>query len=62
MRHLLHDPHFPDIVGEWAVEDIGPVPGAAVPANDNIVGEVMELADPFLLMIAKLDVAATRLW
>ena len=58
MRHLLHDPAFPDIVGAWATTE------AASPANDND-GERPELDDindPLLLLLARIEVAATRLW
>lgn len=61
MRHLLMDPAFPDIVGEWAADEAA----AALtgPANDNgHGGEPEELSDPFLETAIRLEVAATRLW
>jgi len=58
MRHSLMDPRFPDIVGEWAAEQ------AEGPANDNREDEEDsdELAELFLLEIARLDIEATRAW
>lgn len=60
MRHLLMDPAFPDMVREWA----GEPPKAEIRkrvANDN-GSAVSDIADPFLTMIARMDIAATRAW
>ncbi|MBV8907726.1 MAG: hypothetical protein JO276_02220 [Sphingomonadaceae bacterium] len=57
MRHLLMDPAFPDIVGEWAALTGGR------PANDNREEEEAdEFADLFLLEIARRDIEANRAW
>jgi hypothetical protein len=60
MKHLLADPAFPDIVGQWAAGDEAkPVAGA----NDNAAADWEdELSDPFLDAVARMEVAATRLW
>ena len=61
MRHLLMDPAFPDIVGEWArCEALG----KCGPANDNDGGEeeADEFAEIFLLEIARRDIEASRAW
>jgi hypothetical protein len=60
MRHLLMDPAFPDMVREWASE---PPKGELRKrvANDN-GSEVSDIADPFLTMIARMEIAATRAW
>ena len=60
MRHLLMDPAFPDMVREWASEPSKEEIRKRV-ANDND-GEVSEIADPFLTMIARMEIAATRAW
>ena len=57
MRHLLMDPAFPDIVGEWAALTGGR------PANDNREEEEAdEFAEIFLLEIARRDIEANRAW
>ena len=61
MRHLLMDPAFPDIVGAWAAEssarpELPPYPEAC---NDDEPGEI---ADPFLTLLARLEIDATRVW
>jgi hypothetical protein len=61
MRHLLHDPAFPDMVGEWAAQEAAAAALATGPANDN-EGELDELSDPFLEAAVRLEIAATRLW
>ena len=61
MRHLLQDPAFPDIVAEWAEEE---VPARYEPgewANDNEM-TVEQLADPFLPIIIRAEIEATRVW
>jgi hypothetical protein len=64
MKHLLMDPAFPDIVGEYAVAEIAAARAAiALCANDN-GGEpaASELADPLFVLMARREIAATRLW
>lgn len=61
MRHLLMDPDFPDIVGEWAADEAKEQAKCAS-ANDNSLRDGDGVSDPLLSMIAKLEVAATRLW
>jgi hypothetical protein len=55
------DPAFPDIVGAWAAEstarpELPPYPEAC---NDDEPGEI---ADPFLTLLARLEIDATRVW
>jgi hypothetical protein len=59
MRHLLMDPAFPDIVGEWAREEAK----RRVPAssNDN-EADAKELWDWLLPLIARAEIDATRMW
>jgi hypothetical protein len=63
MRHLLMDPAFPDIVGEWArQESCGQ---SADCANDNEHDDEAErdaLSDPLLALIARAEIEATRIW
>ena len=62
MRHLLMDPAFPDIVGEWAQRVCGLECG---PANDNRSDEDEDgddFAEAFLLEIARREIDATRAW
>ena len=58
MRHLLMDPAFPDIVGEWAHDE------SEFYANDNVGEEddADEFAEIFLLEIARREIEATRVW
>lgn len=60
MRHLLVDPHFPDIVGQWAAMPDEP----EAPANDNDRRKDFTdaLAESILATLARIDVDATRLW
>jgi len=63
MKHLLMDPAFPDIVGEYAARDIAETrnePGRC--ANDNGDDSANDLADPLFVMMARREIAATRLW
>jgi hypothetical protein len=62
MRHLLHDPAFPDMVGEWAAQEAAAAALATGPANDNSRDIEDELSDPFLEAAVRLEIAATRLW
>jgi len=59
MRHILMDPAFPDIVGEWARCEAS---DDCSPANDNLDEEVDEFAEIFLLEIARREIEATRAW
>lgn len=61
MRHLLMDPAFPDIVGEWAEEEARAMAKAADCANDNHE-ESDALSDPLLALVARAEIEATRLW
>lgn len=61
MRHLLTDPAFPDIVGEWAAHETARDTQSSTCANDNH-DELGELSDPLLSLIARAEVEATRLW
>jgi hypothetical protein len=61
MRHLLMDPAFPDIVGEWAEQEAQFEAGKAASANDNH-DEAAELSDPLLALVARAEIEATRLW
>ena len=60
MRHLLMDHAFPDIVGEWAAGDRKREECSC--ANDNPRGGESPPRDPPPTLIAKLEIAATRLW
>lgn len=61
MRHLLMDPRFPDIVAEWAEEE-APAPGDLTEwANDNEM-TVEQLSDPFLPLLIRAEIEATRVW
>jgi hypothetical protein len=62
MRHLLHDPAYPDLVGAWAAHEAEFNPLATRFANDNGGEEAHELSDPFLDAALRREVAATRLW
>lgn len=62
MKPMLMHPHFPDIVAAHALAEAGERPRAADGANDNGDEDESGLSDPFLDMLARLDVAASRLW
>jgi hypothetical protein len=63
MKHLLMDPAFPDIVGEFAVNEFARTSSEfCVCANDNRAEPADELSDPLLTALARLEIAATRLW
>ena len=62
MRHRLADPHFPDIVGDWARHAAEAPTATSDCANDNRHQLCEELSDPFLAMIGQREIAATRLW
>jgi len=60
MRHLLMDPAFPDIVGEWAQRVCGLEDR---PANDNVdQDEHDRFVEVFLLEVARREIEATRVW
>ena len=61
MKHLLSDPAFPDIVGQWAAEEAGKEAAPAPSANDNH-DERDALSDPLLALVARAEIEATRLW
>ena len=61
MKNLLMDPAFPDLVAEWAGSDDTLLQRCEC-ANDNGEQPVNDVADPLLLTLAKLEIAATRLW
>ena len=48
-------------VGEWAAGSLRPHELSDF-ANDNGIGEIGELADPFFTWVAEMDIAATREW
>lgn len=56
MRHLLMDPAFPDIVGEWAKRDAQGEASKVTSANDN------HDEAPLMALVARAEVEATRLW
>jgi hypothetical protein len=62
MRHLLMDPSFPDIVGEWAKHEAQVEARRNDCANDNHDAERTGLSDPLLALVARAEVEATRLW
>ena len=60
-RHLLMDPAFPDIVGEWAEQEARAELKSGECANDNHTDrdDVTEL---MLALAARAEIEATRLW
>lgn len=61
MRHLLQHPAFPDIVAEWAEQEFRAQADLRDWANDNEI-KPEELSDPFLPLLARTEIEATRLW
>ena len=61
MRHVLMDPAFPDIVAEWAEEETRAQYEPSEWANDNEM-TVEQLSDPFLPILIRTEIEATRLW
>ena len=59
MKHMLMDPAFPDIVGEWARQEHCRESGSC--ANDNDADRDA-LSDPLLELIARAEIEATRAW
>ena len=63
MKHLLMDPAFPDIVGEYAVSQVTETRTEfSYCANDNGDDLDPEITDPLFVMMAQRDIAASRLW
>lgn len=62
MKHMLMDPAFPDIVGEWAREEYCRESGRCGRANDNDQVERDALSDPLFELIARAEIDATRIW
>ena len=63
MRHLLMDPAFPDIVADFAVARATEIEVAIdICANDNGGEPANDLADPLFDLMARREIAATRLW
>jgi hypothetical protein len=64
MRHQLMDPNFPDLVGELAARQLDAACGSflSVPHACNDDESDDGLADAFLQLLGRLEVAATRLW
>jgi hypothetical protein len=63
MKHLLMDPAFPDIVGDYALAEL--IESRAefgYCANDNGDDFDPELSDPLFVTMAQRDIAASRLW
>ena len=61
MRHLLMDPAFPDIVGQWAAQqkkDSGESCNRTKESDETASG----LSNLFLRMLHTLIIAAARLW
>ena len=60
MKHMLMDPAFPDIVGEWAKQEhCRETCGCA---NDNDQAERDALSDPLLELVARAEIDTTRIW
>ena len=63
MKHLLMDPAFPDIVGEYAMTQVTETRTLfSFCANDNGDDLDPELSDPLFVMMAQREIAASRLW
>jgi hypothetical protein len=63
MKHMLMNPAFPDIVGEYAFAELSETrTSLTVCANDNGDELDREIADPLFVMMAQREIAATRLW
>jgi hypothetical protein len=62
MRHLLMDPAFPDIVGEWATAAINEAARPFDHANDNLEEALSDLGEELLICLAEAEIAATRCW
>ena len=62
MKHLLSDPAFPDIVGEWAAEEARKEATTRAPCATDNHHEADALSDPLLALVARAEIEATRLW
>ena len=63
MKHLLMDPAFPDIVGAAAIARVLDTEAPrSIVANDNGDALDREIADPLFEIMARREIAATRLW
>jgi hypothetical protein len=63
MRHQLMDPAFPDLVETWAAEEqVEADRQPRVCVNDNDADWASELSDLFLELLARIDIAETRVW
>ena len=63
MKHMLMNPAFPDIVGEYAFAELSETrTSVTFCANDNGDHIDTELADPLFDMMARQEIAASRLW
>jgi hypothetical protein len=56
------NPDFPDIVGEWAVEEASKETDSSGCANDNHSEPNNAFSDPLLALVARAEIEATRLW
>lgn len=63
MKHQLRNPAYPDLVEAWSIED-RPLSRCQSLAcvNDNDADGLTELSDPFLEILARIDIAETRAW
>jgi len=59
MRNLFADPAFPDIVGEWAEEEIRKSDPSRY-ANDN--DGKKEKEESLIALVARAEVEASRVW
>ncbi len=63
MKHQLMNPAFPDLVEAWAIEDRALSSCQRLECvNDNDSDALSELSDPFLELLARIDIAETRVW
>ena len=61
MRHLLMDPAFPDLVAESPGSEEMRTETCEC-ANDNGEDPANDLADPLLIRLGNVEIAASRLW
>ena len=62
MLHLLEHPHYPDLVEAWAAEEQETGVSSRACVNDNDAHALSDLSDPFLDLLARIDIAETRCW
>ena len=63
MRHVLKHPHYPYLVQAWAGDEPGDAGCGSHPSvNDNDEDPLDELSDPFFELLARIEIAETRLW